>query len=169
VPETKGQLKYLYQFNSIKTGAAIKTTLAIAAGLVKSSSSSSRSGSCESASKKQRTATTRDVTHLEAAAFLTEDKTDVLYGADALKEQQLYKQQKAAEAAKKALTGGPHYEAMWIAAKKRTKAAEEANIRMWIAETQQKAAAKSTATSSTPEEVALLLSLWSPRYMTRCS
>jgi hypothetical protein len=32
-------LKYLYQFTSIKTGAAIKTTLAIAAGLVKSSSS----------------------------------------------------------------------------------------------------------------------------------
>jgi hypothetical protein len=75
VPETEGQLKILYQFNSIKNGAAIQTTLAIAADLVKSnSSSSSSSGSGESDSKKQRTATTRDVTTLEAAAFLTEGK-----------------------------------------------------------------------------------------------
>jgi hypothetical protein len=98
VPETKGQLKTLYQFTSIKTGAAIHTTLAIAAGLVKSSSSSSsRSGSCESASKKQRTADTRDVTYLAAAAFAHEDKTDVPYRADALKEQQLYKLAKVAK------------------------------------------------------------------------
>jgi hypothetical protein len=91
VPETKGQLEVLYQFTSTKTGAAIQTTLAIAAGLVKSSSSRRRSGSCESDSKKQRTADTRDVTYLEAAAFAHEDKTNVLYGADAVKEQQLYK------------------------------------------------------------------------------
>jgi hypothetical protein len=102
VPETKGQLEVLYQFTRIKTGAAIQTTLAIAAGLVKSSSSSSsRSGSCESASKKQRTGDTRDVTYLEATAFATGNKTNVLYGADAVKEHQLNKLAKVAKKAKK--------------------------------------------------------------------
>ena len=103
VPEPEGQLKPLYQFNSIQNGAAIKTTLAIAADLIKSnSSSSSSSGSGESASKKQRTADTRDVTSLEAADFATADKCDVPYGADALKEQQLYKLAKLAKAAAQA-------------------------------------------------------------------
>ena len=89
----------LYQFTSIVTGAAIQTALDIAAGLVGSSSGGGRSGSGESASKKQRTAAHRDVTYLEAAAFAHGDKTDVPYGADALKEQQLYKLAKVAKAA----------------------------------------------------------------------
>jgi hypothetical protein len=128
VPETEGQLKDLYQFTRAKTGAAIQTTLAIAAGPVKSSSSSSGSGSCESASKKQRTADTRDVTYLEAAAFLTGDKTDVPYGADALKEQQLYKLAKVAKAAvkvaKSAVTAAA--QAAKEAAKKAAEKAKEA-------------------------------------------
>jgi hypothetical protein len=73
VPPIEGQLKMLYQFCSIKTGAAIQTMLEFPAGLVRSSSSSSSSsgsgesssgGSGESASKKQRT---EDITYLEAA------------------------------------------------------------------------------------------------------
>jgi hypothetical protein len=127
VPETKGQLEYLYQFTRAKTGAAIQTTLAIAAGLVKSSSSGSRSGSCESASKKQRTADTRDVTYLEAAAFLTEDKTDVPYGADALKEQQEYKLAKLAKKAAVEVAKAAAQAAQKAAkdAKKAAKAAEQ--------------------------------------------
>jgi hypothetical protein len=141
VPETEGQLKTLHQFTSIKNGAAIKTTLATADGLVKSSGSGSgsRSGSGESASKKQRTADTRDVTSLEAAAFATVDKSDVPYGADALKEQQLYKLYKLAKVAKKAAATAAAQAAKKAAkevkkaAKKAAQAAKEAaKTRRWV-------------------------------------
>jgi hypothetical protein len=152
--ETEGQLKMLCQFCSINTGAAIQTTLDIAEGLVKGSSSSSSSSGwewrkCFEETTDCRYPGTRNITYLEAADF-NSDKTDVVYGFDEQKAQQEFRLSNPANKAAKAAAKGAA-KALEAAVKKAEKVAKRAQTVADKAKAAEKKEAKKEAKKKAKE------------------